>query len=209
MILGLGWGTVKWRQASGTRFLVACSLLASMVCAAGAQQLDEQNFQTNVNVDILAVAELAFQGGNLLYLAIPPGDSTIPSSGVNFIVTGNADATLIAEPDAFVYVQTEDGPQYLGRAVLNGNPVGYRLELRFPRSGSALPANPTTMKAAFLPGYEEGPTTPPLTVDLSTTGQQRTGVLHMESHHNWTPDGGLPLPGLYVGQVTLTLTASN
>jgi hypothetical protein len=31
----------------------------------------------------------------------------------------------------------------------------------------------------------------------------------MEADPNWTPSGGIPLPGLYVGQVTMTLTASD
>jgi hypothetical protein len=36
-----------------------------------------------------------------------------------------------------------------------------------------------------------------------------SGVLHMEADPNWTPDGAIPLPDTYVGQVTLTLTASD
>lgn len=184
-------------------------LFAAAAAPAYAQQLTNQTFQTNVNVGILPVAELTIDGSNLLYLEIPPGASTIPSSGVNFTVTGNADATLVAEPDAFVEVETEDGPQHLGKAALGAEVVGYKLELRFPRASTPPPGSPTFPQFAALPGFEEGPTTPPLTVDLATTGQQRTGVIHMEAHHNWTPSGGLPLPGLYVGQVTLTLTASD
>lgn len=194
--------------------IIAAGIMAGMLAtgAAGqlhAQQISEDQFLTNVSIEIIPFAQLSFQSGNLLYLLIPPPGSTAPSSGVNFIVTGNADATLVAEPDDFVFVATEDeGDQYLGRAVLNGNSVGYRLELRFPRSGVG-GGNPQFPAFAGLPGFEEGPTIPPLTVDLTTTGNSRTGVLHMETNPNWTPSGGIPLPGIYVGHVTLTLTASN
>ena len=189
--------------------LTAGVIAAGAVGQLQAQQISEDQFQTNVSVQIIPFAELNFQAGNLLYLLIPPPGSTAPSSGVNFTVTGNADATLVAEPDDFIYVTTQDeGPQHLGRAVLNGNSVGYRLDLRFPRGGVA-GGSPSGIRTAALPGFEEGPTTPPLTVDLTTTSNQRTGVLHMETHPNWTPGGGIPLPGIYVGLVTLTLTASN
>jgi len=195
------------------KFIV--SGIAAGVVAVGAagqlhaQQISEDKFQTNVSIEIIPFAELKFENGHLLYLLIPPPGSTAPSSGVNFFVKGNANATLVAEPDAFVLVNTQDeGQQYLGRAVLNGNSVGYRLDLRFPRSGVG-GGNPQTPRYAGLPGFEEGPTVPPLTVDLTSTGNQRTGVLHMETNPNWTPGGGIPLPGIYVGHVTLTLTASN
>lgn len=178
-----------------------CVMFGAMMTPAHAQQIENHIYQTNVTIDVLPYAQLTFDDVDpLLYLEIPPEDSTIPGSGVNFTVTGNANATLVAEPDAFVEVETEDGLQYLGKAVLSGEAVGYKLELRFPRA----PAS-----AAFLPGDTEGPTEPPLLVDLTTTGYERAGVLHMEAHHNWTPGGGIPLPGLYVGQVTMTLTASN
>jgi hypothetical protein len=187
-----------------------CITCCFAAASSHAQQIQNHIYQTNVTVDVLPFALLAFDSVNpLLYLQIPPGSSTIPSSGVKFIVTGNADATLAAEPDAFVEVQTDDGLEHLGKAVLGPEAVGYKLELRFPRASAPLPGSPNTPRYAALPGFEEGPTTPPLTVDLATTGQQRTGEIHMEAHHNWTPSGGLPLPGLYVGQVTLTLTASN
>ncbi len=195
------------------KFIVA-GIMAGVVPIGGsgllhAQQISEDQFLTNVSIDIVPFAQLNFQGGNLLYLLIPPPGSTAPSSGVNFVVTGNADATLVAEPDDFVLVNTQDeGQQHLGRAVLNGNSVGYRLELRFPRSGVG-GGNPQFPAFAGLPGFEEGPTVPPLTVDLTSTGNSRTGVLHMETNPNWTPGGGIPLPGIYVGNVTLTLTASN
>ena len=44
---------------------------------------------------------------------------------------------------------------------------------------------------------------------MTLTGGVRDGVIHLEASQDWTGDGGLPLPGVYVGNVTLTLTADN
>src|ERR1700742_936653 len=90
----------------------------------------------NVQVQILPFASLVFLNSPLLYLEVPPPGSTAPSNGVFFTVIGNARATLTAEPDAFLNVPVEG---YLGKAVLNGNGIGYKLDLRFPRTGSAGP----------------------------------------------------------------------
>lgn len=193
----------KFYMKSLVKLGVAGLVSIAVLHPAGAQQLSNEGYQTNVNLALLPIAELEFVGGNLLYLLIPPSDSTVPGSGVEFVVTGNADATLIAEPDEFVLV----GSQYMGKAVLGAEAVGYKLELRFPDTGA--PGSPPNPQLAALPGYIAGPTTPPLTVDLASTQMERTGVLHMEADPNWTPHGGIPLPGIYVGEVTLTLTPSD
>ena len=155
---------------------------------------------TNIELQVLPFAHLEILGSNLLYLNVPPSGSTIPASGVSFVVIGNATATLTAEPDAFMELPVEG---HMGRAVLNGESIGYKVEVRFPRYG----AMGSPIQYAALPGFSAGPTEPPLSVDLTATGMQREGVIHMESDPNWTPHGGIPLPGVYVGQVTLTLTA--
>jgi hypothetical protein len=167
---------------------------------AASEQINNASYLAHVNVDVLPVAEISIIGPGLLYLNVPPPGSTVPSSGVQFIVSGNANASLVAEPSQFVEVA---GEGFMGKAVLNAGDIGYKLELRFPKTG--VPLSPVAIAA--LPGYEAGPTTPPLSVNLMATGGQRGGVIHMESDPNWTSDGGIPLPGLYVGQVTLTLTA--
>jgi hypothetical protein len=167
---------------------------------ASSEQITNATYLAHVNVDVLPVAEISIIGSGLLYLNVPPPGSTVPSSGVSFVVSGNANASLVAEPSQFVEVA---GEGFMGKAVLNAGEIGYKLELRFPRTGA--PGSPIAIAA--LPGYEAGPTTPPLSVNLMATGGQRSGVIHMESDPNWTSDGGIPLPGLYVGQVTLTLTA--
>lgn len=159
----------------------------------------------NVNVQVLPIAYLVFQNTPLLYLEVPPPGSTAPSNGVFFTVIGNANATLTAEPDAFINVPVEG---FMGKAVLGASAIGYKLDLRFPRTGSAGPP-PSPVQTAALPGFAEGPTTPPLTVNLLATGGARDGVINMETNQAWTADGSLPLAGLHVGQVILTLSASN
>lgn len=176
--------------------------VGSIVSSAQAQQASNESYNVNVNIDVVPIAELEFLDPPLLYLEIPPPGSTVPSNGVDFRVIGNARAILTAEPDAFIEIPIEG---FMGKAVLNGNAVGYKLELRFPRTG--VPGSP--IQIAALPGFEEGPTTPPLEVDLTLTGGERLGVLHMESDPAWNDMGTIPLPGIYVGAVTLTLVADD
>jgi hypothetical protein len=194
-------GNVSMQGHNTLATLLAAALVSVFAAAASAQTTSSEG-EAEVTLTIVPIAMLEFIGGNLLYLEVPPADSTVPSSGVEFRVTGNAHAILTAEPDAFVEVP---GEGFVGAAFLPGNPepVGYKLELRFPRSG----VSGSPIQIAALPGFEEGPTDPPLEVDLTLTGGERNGVLHMEASHQWTHDGGVALPGLYEGTVTLTLTA--
>jgi hypothetical protein len=183
--------------------IVRAGAVALVASASGAEaQPVADDADANVLLTIMPIAALEIVGGNLLYLEVPPADSTVPSSGVSFKVIGNASAILTAEPDSFVEVPANG---YMGAAYLNGNAVGYKLELRFPSSGVV----GSPIQIAPLPGFEAGPTTPPLGVNLTLTGGERQGVLHMESSADWTEDGGIPLPGTYVGSVTLTVTATN
>lgn len=184
--------------------LIAISVFCVSVAAAGqssAQQISNHAYQQPIDLTVLPVATLQIIGNNVLHLDIPPAGSTIPASGVDFRVIGNAHATLTAEPDAFMVV----GGQYLGKASMGAESVGYKVELRFPKTGAV----GSPIQYAALPGYEAGPTVPALSVDLTTTGMQRDGQVHMEADPNWTPSGGIPLPGTYTGNVVLTLTASN
>jgi hypothetical protein len=178
----------------------AAAIIAGGPATAGTT--DTSN--VGVNVQILPFAYLVFINTPLLYLEVPPPGSTAPSNGVFFTVIGNANATLTAEPDAFINVP---GEGYMGSAVLSGSAIGYKLDLRFPRIGVAGPP-PSPVQTAALPGFAAGPTTPPLTVNLVQTGGQRDGVINMETNQSWTPDGGLPLAGIHVGEVILTLSAN-
>jgi hypothetical protein len=182
---------------------VALALFPLGVTASGAQQLNNQQYTTNVNVQVAPYADLQFLDTPVLKLDVPPPGSTVPSNGLKFKVTGNASATLTAEPDDFMEVPGE-GP-FMGRAVLSTSSIGYKLELRFPSGG----VFGSPIQIGALPGFEEGPTVPPLEVDLTLTGGERLGVIHMESSQAWTEDGSIPLPGIHVGTVVITLTASD
>lgn len=185
------------------RRALLCSVTAATLQGSAAHALTDTAV-VNVNVEVAPIAYLVFDSAPLLYLLIPPPASTAPSTGVFFTVYGNATATLIAEPDAFVDIP---GEGYLGKAVLGPSTIGYKVDLRFPRTGFAGPP-PSPVQVAALPGFVEGPTTPPLSVDLMATSGARTGVINMETSQLWTPDGSYPLAGIHVGEVVLTLSAS-
>ena len=187
----------------------AALVLFNSICLTGlsvdpadGQQISNDAFLTNVNIEVAPIAFLDFIDDPLLYLEVPPPDSTAPVSGVRFLVTGNAAATLVAEPDEFLDVP---GQGWLGKAVNGSEAIGFALDLRFPRTG--VPGS--SVQTAALPGGTTGHTEPPLTVDLTLTGGAREGVIHMETSQNYTDHGGLALPGLYEGNVVLTLTVDN
>ena len=123
--------------------------------------------------------------------------------GVDFRVVGNTSASLVAEPNGFVEIPRPGGSQFLGAAVSDGNTIGYDIELRFPAVGA--PNSPRQL--ALLPGFEAGPTAPALEVDLAQTEMQRSGQIHLIADPAWTQTGNLPLPGTYLGEVTLTLSS--
>lgn len=171
---------------------------------ASAQQISTSEFVTTVNITVVPFASLEFVDPNpLLYLEVPPPGSTIPSTGVAFTITGNSSATLSAEPNSFMQIPASQyffslpSDPHLGRATQAGEDIAYDLELRFPVPGSN----------AGLPLTTAGPAVSPL-VDIAGQGGAVGGVLHLIADPNWTAGGGLALPGLYEGEIILTLTAS-
>lgn len=181
--------------------IIAATCLVAI--PASAQQISPSEFVTTVNITVSPYAMLEFDDPNpLLYLEVPPPGSTIPSNGVGFTVIGNASATLSAEPDAFMQVPAAQYPfinfdPWLGRATQAGQHIGYDIELRFPIPG------PNT----GLPLAQAGPAVSPL-VNIVGSGGAVGGVLHLIAKPNWTAGGGMALPGLYEGEIILTLTAS-
>ncbi|MCG5538891.1 hypothetical protein [Halorhodospira sp. 9622] len=197
--------TVRQAMRSSSVKMVPGCLMGMLTCAPAMAQLanpweaDGAEIQMELSVD--SFVELELLDSALLRLKIPPPASTIPAEGVGFRVIGNASATVTAEPDDFVKV---DGPEdWLGKATLGSEEIGYAIELRFPRFGQ--PSSP--VQISTLPGFEPGPTTPGLTVDLTQTGYEREGVIHLEANENWTVHGGIPSPGVYTGHVTITVSA--
>lgn len=186
---------------------VALGSVALLLVAAGGAQAAGPTAQgtAQVNVVIEPIASLTFTTPPLLSLEVPPSTSTVNTSGtVDFVVTGNAAATLTAAPDQFVLIPGANNG-YMGKAVLNGGAVGYQIQLAFP-SNSVSGSGQTV---ATLPLYVAGSTQPAPAVPLPLTGGQRPGTIDLLASAAWTPDRGLPLPGVYTGQVILTLTASN
>ena len=181
--------------------------LAAGTCQAGAVQPQAQG-QAHVDVNIQPFASLHFLTSNLLELTVPPSKSTINTSGaVQFVVDGNARATLTAAPSQFLYVTPQPGGDggWMGKAVNNGHYVGYQVQLTFPSNG--VMGSPKAIAA--MPLSEAAGTTPALPVFLPLTAGRRPGTVDLLANANWTADGGLPLPGTYVGQIILTLTADN
>lgn len=168
-----------------------------------AQQTTPSQSVTTVNINVVPFATLEFDDPNpLLYLEVPPPGSTVPSTGVAFTVVGNANATLSAEPDAFIQIPASqyagiNFDPFLGQATQSGENIGYDIELRFPIPGPN----------SGLPLTTAGPAVSPL-VDVAGNGGGVGGILHLIASPDWTASGGLALPGLYEGEIILTLTAS-
>ena len=186
------------------RVLSAVALVATSFLAlpAHAQQAGASDI-VNVNINVMPFAMLEFDDPDpLLYLEVPPPDSTLPATGVGFTVIGNSNATLSAEPDAFMQIPAANYSvsvpydPHLGRAEQGGQFIGYDIELRFP--ANSINGLPLENEGAA----ESGP------VDIIGAGGAVGGVLHLIADPNYTSDGGLALPGLYEGEIILTLTAS-
>lgn len=186
------------------RFAV-CTIAAAFLVAlpVSAQQGSSSQSVTTLNIAVVPFAALEFSDPNpLLFLEVPPPGSTVPSEGVNFVVIGNSSATLSAEPDSFMQVSSTQFfgipfDPFLGRAVQAGQEIGYDIELRFP----IFPQS-----ARGLPLSVAGPAVSPR-VNIVNYGGQVSGTLHLIANPNWTASGGLALPGLYEGEIILTLAA--
>lgn len=192
-------------KTTKTRAVAVC--VSAMICLAAlpasAQQISSSEFVTTVHITVSPFATLEFNDPNpLLYLEVPPPGSTIPSTGVEFTVIGNASAALSAEPNAFMQVTslTYKGVSnpFMGVAIHVGDEIGYDLQLQFYS-----PVN----SFSGLPLVQVGPAVSPL-MNIAGNGGSVSGVLHLIAHPNWTAGGGLALPGLYEGEIILTLTAS-
>lgn len=197
------------KNKPGPRGLACLAALLGAIAlpnAAQAQQVSNDVFQTNVNIDVLPFATLEFTetGTPLLYLEIPPASSsTIPGSGVPFEVSGNATASISAAPHEFMFIpHVGSSGAWMGKATQGGEDLGYRLQVEFPDEGVV----GSNIQVGQLPGTSPDGTTP-LEVDLTLTGGMRAGIIHLIANKAWTLDGGIPLPGLYEGTIILTLTA--
>ena len=192
------------RLRTGLAAVGACACIA-VAAPAGAQQITPSEFVTTVNITVVPIAGLEFFDPNpLLFLTVPPPGSTIPAAGVAFTVIGNASASLSAEPASFLQVPGSVlfppllGTAHLGRATQSGQEIGYNLELTFPAFG---------VPSRRLPVLTQGPAVSDV-VNIIGAGGEVPGTLDLIANPNWTPTGGLPLPGLYEGEIILTLSPS-
>lgn len=179
------------------------------LCLGSVQAMAQANpwapSQTTVpiEVDVLPMASIDFPDGTAgLHLYVPPATSSLPSSGVRFVVRGNAMAWVTAAPTEFMFVNpyvlgnTNFPGRYLGRAVVGtGEDIGYNLQVEFPLS-----------EFRALPGTN-GQGTPANPVNMPSYGGEATGYLHLLASHRWTTDGSMPPVGDYTGDVVVTLGA--
>lgn len=193
-----------WRRAGGIAALTVLTLAGTAAYAAGPNEA----FSTDINLQVEPYAELTFQTPTLLYLEVPPSTSTVNApSSVKFTVTGNAHATMTAAPSEYILIPsspTDDGG-WMGKALMGSEPLGYQLLLTFP-SNSPFGCGCGPVRSATLP-LDDDVGTDPLTVNLVATGGTRRGSIDLYASTAWTLHGGLPLAGLYVGEIILMLTA--
>lgn len=201
--------TLKIIWSEGVGFVLLLFALIALSDKAGASNGISFTDSPDVNLDVqvLPFAELEFlDDPALLQLDIPPPGSTIPSKGIEFVVTGNSTTSVSATPDGFVQIPDigfNGASGYLGKAISSDNEeLGYDIQLTFPSQG--ISGSPPA--SSNLPQFEAAGTSQ-LSADLTLTSGQRIGELHLIANPEWTPHGGIPLTGLYIGEVVLTVTA--
>jgi hypothetical protein len=189
---------------------ISAAFATLLTTAAPAQQISNAEYNHPVEIQVVPFAELEIIGSYLLYLLIPPSGSTVNApSSVIFQVTGNAFASMTAEPDEFILIPPSvlDDGGYMGKAVLGANEIGYKLLLTFPKS-APFGCGCGPVKNASLPlDVPEG--TEPLTVNLNLTGGVRQGAIDLLANPLWTTHGGLSAAGIYEGGIVLTVTADD
>ena len=182
----------------------ALALGLSLLAAFPAAAAEQDSAAALIEVAVQPYAELEFLTPNLLYLLIPPSKSTVnTSAAVRFQVSGNAVATVVAEPGEFIEIPGDEGG-WMGEAKKGAARIGYQIQVTFP--SNVVVGSPR--RVATLP--LTGPVgTPPLSVDLTRSSGKRPGTIDLLASPDWTIEGGLPEAGLYVGSVVLTVTASD
>jgi hypothetical protein len=178
--------------------LAACaiSFLAVGAWASTSESVD-------VEITVMAFAEIEFIDTPLLEITIPPPGSTFPLTGKKFVVRGNAKINLAVTPDDYIVVDRDINgnpvsPRHLGRAVGPGAvEIGYNLMVEIPE----------TQLNTSLPSPGPGPITKVL--DTAVDGWEIEGWIFLTASHHWTPAGSPdpPGPGLYEGEVVMQVTA--
>lgn len=139
---------------------------------------------------------------------------------IKFVIVGNIPVKVHAEPDSRIKI----GGRNLGRATSGSEAVGYEVAVRLGvKRGSPL-SEMIEPKSAAPPS--SGTSTTAYEAELSAAEGEKTnwlwhrideektnwmwhkiyGELSVTTNSSWSANGGLPLAGNYVGQVTITLT---
>jgi hypothetical protein len=132
---------------------------------------------------------------NMISIPFPSMGVPAQSARLDFVVIGNARATLTAEPSEILSI---DG-RTLGKAMHGEEAIGYDLILEFPKLRHRKKRRPHQ-------SAPEGPTSAHM-IDMVEGGMEHAGTIHLVTDPKWAANGGLPLPGTYVGEIVLTLTA--
>ena len=120
------------------------------------------------------------------------------SVSLDFLVVGNARSTLTAEPTESIIL---DG-KVLGRAANGAEVIGYDLLVDF-REGKQKRKDKHKRRGSIA-----GPISSS-TADLIAGGLESKGTISLITDPKWTLTGGMPLPGNYVSEIILTLTADH
>lgn len=210
-------------KASTRRDSWAWLLLAAFLygaSAAAAQAPRENNIPEELNMEPFVALQISgdtlsanlsdFDAGTEagspsdgLTIGYTPGQPKEQTSRLDFVVAGNVKVAITAEPSEFLRL---GGGRYLGMASHGPEAIGYDIVVQFPNSGRGGYARAAS---ATLPGSAPGPTTPPLGVNLLAAGLQQAGTLFLVTNRDWSTTEGIPLPGSYVGQLTLTIAPDN
>jgi hypothetical protein len=161
--------------------------------------------QDNGTDDVLISMDVAPQAyldvdpapNDTLALTIPPADSTPSNAGVDFDVLGNANACVTAQPDE--YIDITNLGQTLGKATNgNGDEIGYDFTLRFPNNGGVGPNDGLDGSPGDVVG--------PLCFLFGPVFDNRPGQVLLHANPDWTNQGSISMPGVYVGSIVLTVT---
>lgn len=133
---------------------------------------------------------------NMIALPFPSIGGVAQSVSLDFVVVGNARATLTAEPaESF----TVNG-KVLGRAENGAEAIGFDVILEFQEGKKKRKDEHKRRGSVAAPITSS-------TADLIASGLESKGTISLVTDPKWALNGGMPLPGNYVGEIILTLTA--
>ena len=195
--------------STGLQAAALCTALLSFAGTASATGRGPHGHGFPSGHPIPAFVELFLEKRNVSLPFPSPGESQFRKS-LRFALVGNIPVSMRAEPDVRI---TIDGRE-LGRANRGGEAVGYDIALKFGwkhgwKRSEFVASGPgaTLPSSVLMNGVDEA------RYWHSASGaagdfleNSLLGELVVTTDSAWAANGGLPLPGDYDGQVTITLT---